>query len=125
MVVINDVMAYMFGFFLGRTPLIQLSPKKTWEVCKPIFLDRNIDSLQPLLGTRFFGPPGSGSISQRYGSGSGSGSFPFSHYKLFSITQNFNKKLNFLTEDNMPEGKLKEKNMKFFFCILKGTVAPA
>jgi CDP-diglyceride synthetase len=32
MVVINDVMAYMFGFFLGRTPLIQLSPKKTWEV---------------------------------------------------------------------------------------------
>jgi hypothetical protein len=32
MVVINDVMAYMFGFFLGRTPLIRLSPKKTWEV---------------------------------------------------------------------------------------------
>jgi phosphatidate cytidylyltransferase len=31
MVVINDVMAYMFGFFMGRTPLIKLSPKKTWE----------------------------------------------------------------------------------------------
>lgn len=31
MVVINDVMAYMFGFFFGKTPLIQLSPKKTWE----------------------------------------------------------------------------------------------
>ncbi|XP_014210250.1 phosphatidate cytidylyltransferase, photoreceptor-specific [Copidosoma floridanum] len=31
MIVINDVMAYMFGFFFGRTPLIQLSPKKTWE----------------------------------------------------------------------------------------------
>lgn len=31
MIVINDVMAYMFGFFLGKTPLIQLSPKKTWE----------------------------------------------------------------------------------------------
>jgi len=30
MVVVNDVMAYMFGFFFGRTPLIQLSPKKTW-----------------------------------------------------------------------------------------------
>ena len=30
MVVINDVMAYMFGFFFGKTPLIQLSPKKTW-----------------------------------------------------------------------------------------------
>jgi len=31
MVVINDVMAYMFGFFFGKTPLIKLSPKKTWE----------------------------------------------------------------------------------------------
>merc|ERR1711962_1205484 len=31
MVVINDCMAYMFGFFMGKTPLIQLSPKKTWE----------------------------------------------------------------------------------------------
>eukprot|EP00093_Oithona_nana_P008377 08377.XXX_309087_310839_1 [CDS] Oithona nana genome sequencing. len=31
MVVINDVMAYMFGFSFGKTPLIQLSPKKTWE----------------------------------------------------------------------------------------------
>ena len=24
-------MAYMFGFFYGRTPLTKLSPKKTWE----------------------------------------------------------------------------------------------
>lgn len=24
-------MAYLFGFFFGRTPLIKLSPKKTWE----------------------------------------------------------------------------------------------
>ncbi|XP_015121434.1 phosphatidate cytidylyltransferase, photoreceptor-specific [Diachasma alloeum] len=31
MIVINDVMAYVFGFFFGRTPLIKLSPKKTWE----------------------------------------------------------------------------------------------
>ena len=31
MIVINDVMAYVFGFFLGATPLIKLSPKKTWE----------------------------------------------------------------------------------------------
>ncbi|KAJ3092543.1 hypothetical protein HK102_006096 [Quaeritorhiza haematococci] len=30
-VVVNDIMAYIFGFFFGRTPLIQLSPKKTWE----------------------------------------------------------------------------------------------
>jgi CDP-diglyceride synthetase len=52
MVVINDVMAYMFGFFLGRTPLIQLSPKKTWEVCT--WIDWFIDSLLPLLGNRFF-----------------------------------------------------------------------
>lgn len=31
MIVCNDVMAYMFGFFFGKTPLIKLSPKKTWE----------------------------------------------------------------------------------------------
>jgi len=31
MVIINDCMAYMFGFFFGKTPLIKLSPKKTWE----------------------------------------------------------------------------------------------
>lgn len=30
-VVVNDIMAYVFGKLLGRTPLIQLSPKKTWE----------------------------------------------------------------------------------------------
>uniref|UniRef100_A0A8C9T5M0 Phosphatidate cytidylyltransferase n=1 Tax=Scleropages formosus TaxID=113540 RepID=A0A8C9T5M0_SCLFO len=30
-VICNDIMAYMFGFFFGRTPLIKLSPKKTWE----------------------------------------------------------------------------------------------
>ena len=27
----NDIMAYVFGFMFGRTPLTQLSPKKTWE----------------------------------------------------------------------------------------------
>lgn len=31
MVICNDIMAYFFGFFFGRTPLIKLSPKKTWE----------------------------------------------------------------------------------------------
>lgn len=31
MIVANDVMAYLFGFFFGKTPLIKLSPKKTWE----------------------------------------------------------------------------------------------
>jgi phosphatidate cytidylyltransferase len=30
-ITINDIMAYMFGFFWGRTPLIVLSPKKTVE----------------------------------------------------------------------------------------------
>eukprot|EP01137_Pigoraptor_chileana_P036646 Opistho-2@32593 len=30
-VICNDIMAYVFGFFFGRTPLIKLSPKKTWE----------------------------------------------------------------------------------------------
>uniref|UniRef100_A0A061S1F2 Phosphatidate cytidylyltransferase n=1 Tax=Tetraselmis sp. GSL018 TaxID=582737 RepID=A0A061S1F2_9CHLO len=27
----NDIAAYLAGFFFGRTPLIKLSPKKTWE----------------------------------------------------------------------------------------------
>eukprot|EP00045_Choanoeca_perplexa_P016013 m.210400 g.210400 ORF g.210400 m.210400 type:complete len:429 (-) comp17143_c0_seq5:120-1406(-) len=31
MVVCNDIMAYLFGFFFGKTKLISLSPKKTWE----------------------------------------------------------------------------------------------
>jgi len=30
-VIANDIAAYLFGFFLGKTPLIKLSPKKTWE----------------------------------------------------------------------------------------------
>ena len=31
LVIVNDIFAYIFGFFFGRTPLIKLSPKKTWE----------------------------------------------------------------------------------------------
>ncbi|XAR65721.1 Phosphatidate cytidylyltransferase [Bertholletia excelsa] len=31
LIVINDIAAYFFGFFFGRTPLIKISPKKTWE----------------------------------------------------------------------------------------------
>ena len=31
LVVCNDSFAYVAGFFCGRTPLIRLSPKKTWE----------------------------------------------------------------------------------------------
>jgi len=30
-IIVNDIAAYVCGFFWGRTPLIQLSPKKTWE----------------------------------------------------------------------------------------------
>ena len=30
-VISNDIFAYIFGFFFGRTRLIKLSPKKTWE----------------------------------------------------------------------------------------------
>jgi phosphatidate cytidylyltransferase len=28
---VNDIAAYLAGFLFGRTPLIKLSPKKTWE----------------------------------------------------------------------------------------------
>ena len=31
LVIANDIWAYIFGFFLGKTPLIRLSPKKTWQ----------------------------------------------------------------------------------------------
>ncbi|KAL2631427.1 hypothetical protein R1flu_016113 [Riccia fluitans] len=31
LIAINDIAAYFFGFYFGRTPLIKLSPKKTWE----------------------------------------------------------------------------------------------
>ncbi|VDP43866.1 unnamed protein product [Echinostoma caproni] len=31
LVICNDIMAYVCGFFFGKTPLIKLSPKKTWE----------------------------------------------------------------------------------------------
>ena len=31
LVICNDIFAYIFGFFFGRTRLIKLSPKKTWE----------------------------------------------------------------------------------------------
>lgn len=31
LVTINDISAYVFGMLMGRTPLIKISPKKTWE----------------------------------------------------------------------------------------------
>lgn len=31
LVIVNDIAAYLAGFFFGKTPLILLSPKKTWE----------------------------------------------------------------------------------------------
>ena len=31
LIICNDIMAYMFGFFFGHTRLTKLSPKKTWE----------------------------------------------------------------------------------------------
>ncbi|OMO83606.1 Phosphatidate cytidylyltransferase [Corchorus capsularis] len=31
LIAVNDVAAYFFGFFFGKTPLIKISPKKTWE----------------------------------------------------------------------------------------------
>ena len=50
MVVINDVMAYMFGFFMGRTPLIKLSPKKTWEG----FIGGGVATVFMTIGVAFF-----------------------------------------------------------------------
>ncbi|VDD80630.1 unnamed protein product [Mesocestoides corti] len=44
MVISNDIFAYVFGMLMGRTPLIKVSPKKTWEG----FIGGGISSL--LLG---------------------------------------------------------------------------
>jgi len=60
MVILNDIMAYVFGFFFGRTRLIKLSPKKTWEGFGGAFVSTVIisfcvaDGLVSLQGTRFF-----------------------------------------------------------------------
>lgn len=43
LIVVNDIFAYLAGFFFGRTPLIRISPKKTWEgfigafICTSLF----------------------------------------------------------------------------------------
>eukprot|EP01095_Lingulamoeba_sp_RSL-Kostka_P004087 TRINITY_DN1517_c0_g1_i1.p1 TRINITY_DN1517_c0_g1~~TRINITY_DN1517_c0_g1_i1.p1 ORF type:complete len:437 (-),score=86.64 TRINITY_DN1517_c0_g1_i1:117-1364(-) len=31
LIICNDIFAFIWGFFFGKTPLIKLSPKKTWE----------------------------------------------------------------------------------------------
>lgn len=31
LIIVNDIFAYIVGYFFGKTPLIALSPKKTWE----------------------------------------------------------------------------------------------
>ena len=31
LVIVNDIFAYIFGVFLGKTPLIEISPNKTLE----------------------------------------------------------------------------------------------
>jgi len=50
MVIINDIMAYVFGFFMGRTPLIKLSPKKTWEG----FIGGGLATVVMSLGLAYF-----------------------------------------------------------------------
>ena len=30
LIIVNDIFAYLFGYFFGKTQLIALSPKKTW-----------------------------------------------------------------------------------------------
>ncbi len=63
---------------------------------------------EPDPDPQVFGNPGSGSVSQRYVSGS----FPFLRKVLSS---------RFKTEDNVPGVKLLEKNMKNLSFILKVT----
>ncbi|KAJ3275229.1 hypothetical protein HDV01_000955 [Terramyces sp. JEL0728] len=51
LVVCNDIMAYVSGFFLGKTPLIKISPKKTWEgwIAVPFhFIFPSVVSAEPI-----------------------------------------------------------------------------
>lgn len=53
-VIANDICAYLFGFFFGKTPLIKLSPKKTWEgfiggLISTYFLAFLVHKLLPLI----------------------------------------------------------------------------
>ncbi|CAB4383070.1 unnamed protein product [Rhizophagus irregularis] len=86
LVICNDIFAYICGFFWGRTPLIKLSPKKTWEgfvgalICTIIFgffwssllrrWDYMICPAQDLTTTAFYGrltcEPNPVFIPQRY-----------------------------------------------------------
>jgi len=74
----------------------------------------------------FFGPPGSGSISQRCGSGFGTGSFPFLINVLSGmkkclqndiLIQNFIKKFNLLDWRWYGCGQVIKKNMEKKFCL--------
>ncbi|KAI9187189.1 hypothetical protein LWI28_025302 [Acer negundo] len=46
LIAINDVAAYFFGIFFGKTPLIKLSPKKTWEG----FIGASVATFANILG---------------------------------------------------------------------------
>lgn len=50
LIVINDIMAYFFGIFFGKTPLIKLSPKKTWEG----FIGASITTVMSAFMVSFF-----------------------------------------------------------------------
>jgi hypothetical protein len=90
--------------FFNTFMILNSGEVKQWHSCKQCGdpdPEPDPDSQDP----HFLGPPGSGSISQRYGSGSGSGSFPFLIDVLSELkqclqnrilTQIFSKKFNFL-----------------------------
>ena len=56
LIISNDCWAYIVGFFFGRTPLIRLSPKKTWEGFIGAFIMTMVSGLlltQLMIGYEF------------------------------------------------------------------------
>ncbi|KAM0684345.1 phosphatidate cytidylyltransferase [Mitosporidium daphniae] len=100
LVICNDISAYLFGFFFGRTPLIKISPKKTWE-----------GLIGALFATIIFGfflagwlapytyltlPMPSPAFKNRT-TGASSATFEFKPFKLPPFISSLRKHLQFLT----------------------------
>jgi phosphatidate cytidylyltransferase len=68
LVISNDTFAYIFGFFLGKTRLIELSPKKTWEgfvggFFSTLFWAMLVRSLIPIIKSAIIKFPWGSSLS--------------------------------------------------------------
>ncbi len=115
---------YRINFTLWRFLVLKVTiwTKGIRKILSPVYGFFSVAHPDPNLYPHVFGPPGSGSISQRYGSGSGSGSF-YHHAKIVRktlipiilwlfLTFFFLKDVNVTSMSN----KQKKLNKKLVFC---------